>query len=249
MQSQTRSLFFTIARELRDMVYDYYVSEKDGYHLTYETGKLNLASGSHINFDFAYTCKRMANEMNGLFLHLNSVNISTHYSNHNRAELGRSGILLRIFAELQVGLLAKARSLIDADTVQYVANAHPQFLPFINHVQTGFFFGASIDCGEVPSLHRKFVAETLQYMSRRSGFAKALAELVDDSWTAKDIHTVVSKLPLPWLLPHDRYLDDMDREMRSHRLPNRVCDREMYRLSVATVAITYLDSLSLKMRK
>jgi hypothetical protein len=163
--------------------------------------------------------------------------------------LGRSGILLRIFAELQVDLLAKVRSLIDADTVQYVANAHPQFLPFITHVQTGFFFGASSDWGEVPSLHRKFVAETLQYISRRAGFAKALAELVDNNWTAKDIHTVVSKLPLPWLLPHDRYLDDMDREMRSHRLHNKVCDREMYRLSAATIAITYLNSLSLKMRK
>jgi hypothetical protein len=78
MPPQTQSLFFTLPRELRDMVYDYYVSEKDGYHLRYETGKLNLANGSHINFDFAYTCKRIENEMTGLFLHLNSVNISTH---------------------------------------------------------------------------------------------------------------------------------------------------------------------------
>ena len=58
MQPQSR--LFTLPRELRDMIYEYYLSTENGYSYCYETGKLTERDGLPIDIALTYTCKLAA---------------------------------------------------------------------------------------------------------------------------------------------------------------------------------------------
>jgi hypothetical protein len=123
----------------------------------------------------------IADKVDGLFLGFNTVNFSTNYTCHSLAELGRFEVLFRAFADLQMELLARVHSFIDAETIQYVASVHPQFHPFILYIKNGqasskFLHTNYNNWGEVLSLHRDFVAHTLRYILRCPGVVYARAE-------------------------------------------------------------------------
>jgi hypothetical protein len=67
--------------------------------------------------------------------------------------------------------------------------------------------------------------------------------------TVQDIQTFVSQIPTPWIPLHDKFLDAIGHTPHLGRLPYRVCEGKVYRLSAATVAIEYLNSLLRKVRK
>jgi hypothetical protein len=77
MNQQHDSFLFRIPRELRDEIYHYYVNEDDGYHENSASGKLRLANGGSIDLSMQYTCKRVAAEVDGLALEVNTITFHT----------------------------------------------------------------------------------------------------------------------------------------------------------------------------
>ncbi|KAF2109974.1 hypothetical protein BDV96DRAFT_584902 [Lophiotrema nucula] len=79
--------FLRLPREIRDMIYEYYVFEEDGYHYDFYARKLRrrcflpLDGGSQqsqpvlkpVALDLAYTCKVIGVEMRGVALKVNTV--------------------------------------------------------------------------------------------------------------------------------------------------------------------------------
>lgn len=71
--NQDGSLFFRLPRELRDDVYRYYIVDGDGFTYDLKHDRLRTTSGAKIDLALQYTCKRVASEMDGLVLQLNTI--------------------------------------------------------------------------------------------------------------------------------------------------------------------------------
>lgn len=71
--AQYRSPLFRLPRELRDNIYAYYAHVEDGYHHNVDTGKLSPANREPIDLDLIYSCRAVADEMEGVAFRLNTV--------------------------------------------------------------------------------------------------------------------------------------------------------------------------------
>jgi hypothetical protein len=76
---QQRLPFFTLSRELRDIIYEYYFYRDDGYVYDFDSKRLkgSSAEGHVIHMDLVYTCKAAAEETRGLALRLNTITFRT----------------------------------------------------------------------------------------------------------------------------------------------------------------------------
>ncbi|KAK3367061.1 hypothetical protein B0T24DRAFT_379653 [Lasiosphaeria ovina] len=124
--------FRDLARELRDMVYEYYVAIDGGYIFNLESGKLKAASPRAHLFALQQTCKRVADELTGLALTHNLVTFSTIPCMRDRAFLVE--FLFNLYFRFQVHAVIQhfdekpaSNSLREA-----VARHYPSFLPCLN---------------------------------------------------------------------------------------------------------------------
>jgi hypothetical protein len=51
------SFLLRLPREVRDIIYDYYVYSEDGYVYDFRTNKLRLANGNTISISLGFTCR------------------------------------------------------------------------------------------------------------------------------------------------------------------------------------------------
>jgi hypothetical protein len=75
--AQSQSPLFTLPRELRDEIYEYYSLEENGYFHDIATGKLSLTKQEPIDLRFMYTCRAVAKEMQDVALRTNTVTFTT----------------------------------------------------------------------------------------------------------------------------------------------------------------------------
>ena len=76
MNNQHQSLLFRLPRELRDKIYDYYIDQEQGYIYDPSAQKFRLANGQKIHVALIYTCKRVAQEIDGLAFESNTLRFS-----------------------------------------------------------------------------------------------------------------------------------------------------------------------------
>jgi len=76
MNNQYQSLLFRLPRELRDKIYDHYTHEEQGYIYDPSAQKFRLANGEKIDVALVYTCKRAAQEKDGLAFESNTIRFS-----------------------------------------------------------------------------------------------------------------------------------------------------------------------------
>jgi hypothetical protein len=127
MQSQPR--LFTLPRELRDTVYEFYFTDEAGYLYNYDTGKITKLKKEPVDFSLAYTCTLAAVELHGLALTYNTVHFTTAYDDDLRNRAGYSGDLLNLIRSIKCELLGATHACIDASVTLQVAQDQPRFLP------------------------------------------------------------------------------------------------------------------------
>lgn len=81
-------MLLSIPREVRVPIYEFYITEHDGYCYNYVSGKLRPRKG-RIDLALMYTCTTINAEMHGLALKMNTVTFSTAYSNSERRRASR----------------------------------------------------------------------------------------------------------------------------------------------------------------
>ncbi|EUC39751.1 hypothetical protein COCMIDRAFT_110688, partial [Bipolaris oryzae ATCC 44560] len=74
------SPFFQLPRELRDLIYDYYVRCDGGYVYDVEARKFRQADGGPVFNALALTCRQAAFELEGLAFQVNTITFSAAYT-------------------------------------------------------------------------------------------------------------------------------------------------------------------------
>ncbi|KAK1725149.1 uncharacterized protein BDZ83DRAFT_730579 [Colletotrichum acutatum] len=93
--------FFDFPREVRNFVYDHYVTIKGGYILDFASDTNRGAGNEPLDLAFIHTCKKAASDLDGLPLALNALTFSTVYLEEHRSTAGRFN-LMELLSGLQV---------------------------------------------------------------------------------------------------------------------------------------------------
>jgi hypothetical protein len=123
------SHFLLLARELRDLIYSYYVAIDGGYVYDPlpEPGRLRAADGRRNGLALMYTCRQVAAEMKGLALRDNVVTFSTS----NAAEVSvsvracRFHVLMQDFHERAMNVLFFRRAEITPEILDAMDREYP----------------------------------------------------------------------------------------------------------------------------
>jgi hypothetical protein len=85
------SLLLLLPRELRDLIYDFYVRSPGGYIHNFESNKLLRADGRGIQMSLAFACRQIASKMAGLALATgtNAITFLTYCSKSTRQQARR----------------------------------------------------------------------------------------------------------------------------------------------------------------
>ena len=131
MPTLRNSAFLDVPREVRDIIYQHCVQEKDGYSFDFGSGKLR-ASRQPIDLALMYTCKTVAAEIRGLPLGTNTITFSTIYSESLRLRAGRFHKAMVKFANAKWWMLAVitrplAAPLRTPELIAEILQKFPQF--------------------------------------------------------------------------------------------------------------------------
>jgi len=228
--------FLSLHRELRDIIYQHYVFEADGYHFDYETGKLQASNNRPIDLALMYTCTTVAAEMRNLALGSNLISFSTGHPSRDRLKAGRFQLLL---AELHNAKCAALKFSTEPANQPYltpevfakVALRYPQFAPLLHDRVDPVDDGGrqmqhdlrarlpvGNNWGEAGSVHRGFVDYFIEVLSANTGFAEAMAISSIDRqqhFQEADDRSVLYRSPLllssptPWTIPSEDEVTEM----------------------------------------
>ncbi|CAI0652499.1 unnamed protein product [Colletotrichum noveboracense] len=221
---------FVLPRELRDLIYAFYVSIDGGYVCDTDSfirGKLKGAKGDRIHLSLVYTCKRVAEEMDrgGLALRLDTIT----FSPISEESLGwLAGSFQRKKDALDRTRLAMLQTVgycIPDAVYSEMATAYPRLLPLLDRLKregrrspleaTLLAMERRGPYGEAPSVYREFVKDVLQNSIE------------------------------PWTIPSDTQVRRLESELpvyQSHRA-GLTADRSIYRFSAAAAAIYFLEAI------
>ena len=253
------SLFLRLPRELRDIIYRYYLEEEDGYAFDYPSGKLRTLNNQSIDLALMYTCRSVAAEMSGKALRINQVTFRTVYSESERLTAGLFHLLLHEIEkalERPIEQLSGARSLsrfeITKDMENKITQKFPQYAwlfqqRFKNRMGTYF---VDNPWGEAHSVHRAFVEYILQMLSTQ--YPDFLKTYIDgDRYTTQRNFFRSPSLFLsrdPWLIPSEEKLAELEEGIyyQPDEGPTErdFWERIKYRYSAAAAAISFLKSIS-----
>ena len=233
MPSRSFFDFLSLPRELRDIIYHYYVFEDEGYHFNYELGKLQASNNRPISLTLMYTCKSIAAEMRGLSLRTNVIKFLPIYSERERIKAGRFHLQVCRLSEEKhsmVGSIARSRSpsrrrsrppvdehSLLSEEAEDVARNYPEYLPLFKAIYTraltpGEPLSRSTDrCGEAPSSYRQFINYAFKLLYADSDFTGWLVRFNRPPMSMLD--RVVSLSPTPWVIPSEHEVDEMDRNL------------------------------------
>ena len=99
-----RGPLFALPRELREIIYEYYLIVEGGYAFNPDTDKLTTADNEPIDLALSYTCKLAAVEMRNLGLKVNTINFFTVSISSgllaaaNRVRLANASLLIIAFS-------------------------------------------------------------------------------------------------------------------------------------------------------
>jgi hypothetical protein len=249
-----QSKLLTLPRELRDLIYNYYLEVEGGYIPNYITKKLSRADGQPIDLTLAYTCKLVAAEMFGLPLKINKITFSTVYSDEERKKAGWFAANLASLSILKHGLLFAARSRCDADATRTVLQRYPDFQPIVTLLQRGEAMSRRLEhklilksFGELPSRYRQFVSEILNQMAATnlSSLRNTILEDWRLSWVCEtlNLNNILSSKHIhePWNIPTEEEVQSLCHLLgREPYDPQEYWKRTKYRFSAASAALRFL---------
>jgi len=236
------SPFLLLPREVRDIIYDYYVRCDDGYIYDFEENKLVQADGNHIDLALMRTCHQVAREMDGLALPANTITFSTFFSEKKRKSAGLFHAAISRQKQGKEMLTEFLGYKLYSSQMAMMATArYPMFEPYITSLasQTGPFLrprnGAPY--GQPPSLWREFAEfaarQILEHEEARTFLVGSPFEKAGPVSTDAFFET--------WAIPDD---SDLEKFIQTHRHAKDYMDYVKYTYSAASVAIRFLQSLS-----
>ncbi|KAH7552247.1 hypothetical protein BM1_09109 [Bipolaris maydis] len=120
--------FFQLPRELRNLIYDYYVRCDGGYVYDVETRKLRRADGDPVFNALALTCRQAAFELEGLAFQVNTITFSAAYTESLRDQALLHHHVMRDCRALRKYLLNAVPSrLFTPEMLELTKEAYPQF--------------------------------------------------------------------------------------------------------------------------
>ncbi|GKT59839.1 C6 transcription factor [Colletotrichum tofieldiae] len=259
--------FLRFPNEIRNYIYKNYLLLDEGYDLNPHTNKLRSGKGRPIQLDLMYTCKRVAVEMRGLPLRLNTINFSAFHplSKIDRAIVGRFGHAIALLdEELDTSFYEATPNLFHDKVVREISDAYPAFAPVLDAMKTGqknVFRHFCSPFGQAPSACREFIHWTLDrilfykslYQDDFDAFVNVL-EIPDECPPIDEI--IRSYNPASWRIPTQDHLESLYRifggrrevavrcpmgdVFKDEKLPS---DLRRFRYSAAAAAIRFLDSI------
>ncbi|TDZ24499.1 hypothetical protein Cob_v003282 [Colletotrichum orbiculare MAFF 240422] len=260
--------FFDLPREVRDLIYEQYVSIPGGYVLgDFEHNTLKGADGTPIDLSLMRTCKAIAREMKGVALASNTLNFSTFYSEDHRTAAGRFDIMINEFHSLMGFFFEKAghASFVPDDVWAEMRRAYPMFGPYIDVVKSKpsiINLGPEGSCGETPSVFRSFIQFAMQTITSHEDLLdpKLYARFRNDFCKRDSFESGVNFNVDTWIIPTAHMVEDMGAKIGA-RIINTVnarwecnlrCDPNpgllKHRYSAAAVAIRFFESLAISTR-
>ena len=249
------SRFLLLPREVRDIVYDFYVSSEDGYTYNFETNQLLQADGNNIDLSLVSTCRQIASEMGGLALAKNPITFSTFFSETTRERAGHYHLAFVKKRMGQTMLLATlAPRLLTSRMAHEAAHEYPRFASILDrwsqreHIEA--LVPPWVHCGEAQSCWAEFVEFTLHLLIKHEDFLKQ-AESMPRFWCPAlgcRAMELCRAFPNPWILPDTGVLEELTSWSEPKRRPPRYLDHLKYSYSAASVAIRFLDSVPVKTR-
>ena len=245
--------FLNLPRELRDIVYGYYVSE-DYYHFDYDSGKLRTPNGP-VNLAFMYTCRTINDEMRGLALKNNTIAFSTVYSNSERKQAHNFGALMTRIHEARsrafiVTGLDSSRGFMTQEVFSELAKQWPQFIS-ADYLYNEWDVYRACDVRNsngAGSDFRDFVDHALSLLG--TGFTEHVFNSRPKGRYPRDTF-----LPLdldPWMIPSSKDSAKMSKKQlptEAGPYSDSFRNRLKFRYSAAAAAIKFLRSLPVSTRK
>jgi len=178
-----QSRLLGLPRELRDHIYREYIfsGAEEGYIYDFPAGKLRTATGRPIDLNLMYTCRRIAAEMQGLALGLQTITFSTLYSEDVRV---RAGFWETIIEEGRYNKydLDKLAPMMAEDMTEEVARRYrgTHFYDAFCRRRTEdvarFGWGREGALGDVPSVFRRMTNDVMQLAVTDPAIYEAKAE-------------------------------------------------------------------------
>ncbi|KAH6644509.1 hypothetical protein C7974DRAFT_383690 [Boeremia exigua] len=259
---QLQCRIFTLPRELRDMIYDEYITVYGGYVYDADDNKLVQASdGGRIDVRLMRVCRRMNQEMEGLPMQKNKVTFRSYCTPESSHDAGvLHAAVNRILRTKWVKICMVGPSLLTEDVKHQVASEFPYFRPVLDGFaellnyddiseQPIFEDHYPISYGQPQSIFRDFVDLLFTLLSKHPDWATLTdAEVARASLVDADF---VGSIPKSWSV-----LDREDAErIKKTFYPEEDWSRhyftmpsEDYAFSATSLAIKWLGSNSFASR-
>ncbi len=206
------SAFLQLPRELRDIIYGYYLHCDGGYVYHAESQRFRQPNGDAVCHALALTCRQIASELDGLAFQLNSITFSATRSTSTQmqAAFHHNFNFMHKFSKKFL-LKQIAPKLFTHEMAQVAAKAYPEFAPIVNFwmtqgdMETLWQWDHSF--GEAMSVWEDFVQHILDLISEHPAYVETVKALPKnargvergrDPLQLKDLHLypwVIADLP------------------------------------------------------
>lgn len=234
--SPSPSGFLSLPRELRDIIYHYYVFEAEGYRFDLDCCKLRASGNRPIDLALMYTCSTVAREMHHLALGSNVLHFFTSES-PSKTERSKAARFEMALERIEFGRLLALTYLHDvpashryrtADIFGKLAVRYPQFQPLLDlpyDVDRNFHretfnarvgtCGLGTSWGETDSMYRAFQRDMIQLHSEGSTFLEAVAGFYDRRYPHDEAlfvggRDLLLSGPEAWMIPSEDELVRID---------------------------------------
>ena len=242
----------TLPRELRDLIYEYYLRCDGGYIYHAESRRMTQTNGNAVCHALALTCRQTASELEGLAFNLNTITFSATYSEslHEQAALHHAVVLM--LKTSKRGLLEQiAPKLFTLEMAQRASEAYPQFAGLIDTWVTQndmrSLWGYNNTFGEAASIWDDFVEYILDLVSEHPAYTetvKAIPSGLGGVEEGRDALQLKDLRLQPWLVVGLSDLKRMSNVILSTSGTPRYYKKTRYSYSAAALALQFLASLS-----
>ncbi|KAJ0314299.1 hypothetical protein Brms1b_006965 [Colletotrichum noveboracense] len=270
------SHLFRLPRELREIIYGYYITVDGGYLCdtdAFVAGRLKRIDGQPIDIALIYTCKTIAEEMDrgGLAMRLNAISFTTLYS----PDLST---LAKAFQQLMNDGLEPLRDAmlkcvgyhLTESSILQLKGDYPYLAPVLDrlkseepparlgHERSYRTYRRNGPYGEVPSTYREFVKDALRLAAEEPEASRAIRDFVpakitgayraDRPWTHFEIVNARSEA---WDIPSTHEMNELislTEDETTVSFDSAESDPVKYRFSAAAGAIYFLNSVPCTLR-
>ncbi|KAF9874219.1 hypothetical protein CkaCkLH20_08202 [Colletotrichum karsti] len=268
---------FRLPREVRDIVYRYYVTVSGGLVCDTEAFVNGKLRGKHepLSFSLVYTCKQISAEMDrgGIALRYNVLTFSTIWDRDLGHLAWAFDGLVNGVDELRCEIFHLVGHSITDTIYDEMAAEYPQFLPLLDRMrEEGPRFPGEEPLsterhgpyGEAPSVYREFIKDLLRKAVKHDdAFRQAVVNCrlldhrvnkhryeVDQGWSTFDAIRSSTEL---WAIPSERQMSELNFILgwawQRHFTKASARETSKFRFSAAAAAVHFLENTPHELRK